>query len=342
MPVITSPGFVTSLATVPDPTQTYFDTALLTNADTYNFHSRWATTRSLSKRTGKNIILRRYALLAIAGAALTEGEPPTGKTLSNTDFSATLQQNGDFCALSDFVQFTQADETLNVAVDRLGRQMSYTMDAINRDVAVAGTGNVVYSNGTTRAGLNTIVDGNDMDRFIRSLQRSGARMMMKGYGSQQGEGTHPVMPAYPCVIDQDTYADIQNLSGFRSAELYKNSSMTFADEVGRYKNLAFFVAPDPDSLGAGAKVFNSSGASSSLVDNTSGTADVHVMLAFAEEGFTIVPLDGESAGSIMKKVGSAGTADPLEQVGTVGWKATTTRLRTNESWLGRLEHCTTL
>ena len=107
--------------------------------------------------------------------------------------------------------------------------------------------------------------------------------------------------------------------------------------MGRYKNLVFFVAPDPDGLGAGAKVFTSSGATSSVVANTSGTADVYTILAFGEEYFTQVPLDGESTGTIMKKVGSAGTADPLNQVGTVGWKNTSTRLRTNENWGGRIE-----
>lgn len=337
MPTQLSTGFVTSLATAPDPTQTYFDTALLMNSEYYLFHPRWASKRSLSKRSGKNILLRRYALFAIAIGQLTEGEPPTGKTLTNTDLTAVLVQFGDFVALTDFAEMTQADEVLNVAVDKLGRQAGYTMDSVDRDVAVAGTGNIIYSNGTTRAGLSTIVDGNDLDRLIRSLQNSGARMMIKGSAAQSGQGTYPTMPGYPCITDPSVYLDLQNLSGFRSYEQYKSGGGTFDGEMGRYKNLVFFVAPDPDNLNAGAKVFNSGGATSSLVDNTAGTADVHTILAFGEEYFTTVPLDGESTGTIMKKTGSAGTADPLNQVGTVGWKNTSTRLRTNENWGGRIE-----
>ena len=332
-----STSLITSLATVPDPTQTYFDTALLMNSEYYLFHSRWASKRSLAKRTGKNIILRRYALFAIALGTLTEGEPPTGKTLSNTDFTATLSQFGDFVALTDYVEFTQADEILNVAVDRLGRQAVYTMDAVDRDVAVAGTGNVIYANGTTRAGLSTIVDGNDLDRFIRSLQNNGARMMIKGTPAQSGEGTYPTMPGYPCITHPTCYFDLQNLSGYRSVETYKSGGGTFEGEVGRYKNLVFFVAPDPETVGGGSKKFVSGGATSSVVDNTSGTANVYTILGFGEEGFMQVPLDGESTGTIMKKIGTAGTADPLNQVGTAGWKNTSTRLRTNENWIGRIE-----
>ena len=337
MATMTSTGFVTSLTSPPDPTQTYFDTALLMNSEYYLFHSRWASKRGLSKRTGKNIILRRYALFAIAIGQLTEGEPPTGKTLANTDFTATLVQFGDFAALTDFAEMTQADEVLNVAVDKLGRQAGYTMDAVDRDVAVAGTGNVIYANGTARTALTSIIDGNDLDRLIRSLQNNGARMMIKGTAAQSGEGTYPTMPGYPCITHPSVLFDLQNLSGYRSVEQYKSGGGTFEGEMGRYKNLVFFVAPEPDTLGGGAKVFTNAGGTSSVVTNTSGTADVYTILAFGEEYFTQVPLDGESTGTIMKKVGSAGTADPLNQVGTVGWKNTSTRLRTNENWGGRIE-----
>jgi N4-gp56 family major capsid protein len=332
-----STGFVTSLTSPPDVTQTYFDTALLMNSEYYLFHSRWASKKGLKKRQGKNIIFRRYALFAIALGALNEGEPPAGKSLVNTDFQAALAQYGDFAALTDFAEFTQQDEVLNATVDKLGKQAGYTMDSVDRDVAVAGTGNVIFANGTVRTSVSTIVDGNDLDRLIRSMQSSGARMMIKGTAAQSGEGTYPTMPGYPCIVSPFIYYDLQNLSGWRSVETYKSGGGTFDGEVGRYKNLVFFVAPDADNLGAGAKIFSSGGAASTSVTNTSGTADVHILMCYGEEGFTQVPLDGESTGTIMKPVGSAGAADPLNQIGTAGWKNTSARLRTNESWLGRVE-----
>ena len=341
MPTMESGDFVTSLTSPPDVTQTYYDTNLLMNAEYYLFHSRWASKRSLKHRQGQNIILRRYAYFAQALGALTEGEPPAGKTLSLTDFQAVLTQRGDFVALTDFAQFTQRDELLNIASDKLGKQTGYTMDSVDRDVAVAGTGNIIYANGTARTAVSTIIDGNDLDRLIRSMQTSGARMMISGNGPQSGQGTNPVMPGYPCVISPELYFDVQNLTGYRSVETYKASGTMFDGEMGRYKNLVFFVAPDADALNAGAKIFNSGGATNSTVENTSGTVNVHTVLCFGVEGFTHVPLTGESVGMIFHKVGSAGTADPLNQVGTAGWKETSTRLRTNESWLGRIETAVT-
>lgn len=325
-----------------DPTQSYYDKLLLMNSEYYQFHGRWASTRSLSKRNGQTIILRRYAYFAQALGVLNEGEPPAGKSLVNTDFSATLAQNGDFCALTDFAVNTVQDEVLNIAVEKLGKQALMTMDSIDRDTAVAGTSNVVYANGTTRAGLSSIIDSNDLDRLIRSLWSSGARMMVKGYGAQVAQGTRPAMPGYPCIISPFLYNDIQNVSGWQSANTYKSSDGSMNEEVGRFKNLTFFVAPDPDSLGAGAKIFTAGGATNSNVTNTAGVADVHTILAFGEEYFTHVPLNGESVTTIRKGVGSAGTADPLDQVGTAGWKTTSARLRTNEAWGGRIETCVSL
>ena len=185
--------------------------------------------------------------------------------------------------------------------------------------------------------LRLAIDGNDLDRLIRSLWTNGARMMVKGSGPQTGQGTNPVMPGYPCIISPELYTDLSNVSGFRSVETYKASGTMFEGEMGRYKNLVFFIAPDADNLGAGARIFTGAGAPSSVVTNTGGVADVHTILAFGEEYLTHVPLTGESVGMIFHKVGSAGTADPLNQVGTAGWKETSTRLRTNESWGGRVE-----
>lgn len=327
-----------------DPTQSYYDKVLLMNAEYYLFHSRWSSKRSLSKRNGQTIILRRYAYFAQALTPLTEGEPPSGKSLVNTDFSATLFQLGDFCAVTDLAEMTVRDEVLNVAVDKLGKQAGYTVDSSIRDTAIAGTGNVIYANGTTRGGLNTIIDSNDLDRLIRSMINNGARMMMKGSPAVSGEGTTPAMAGYPCIISPFLYYDLQNVSGFKPYGTYgaAKAGEGFADEVGRYKNLVFFVAPDAESVGAGAKIFASGGATSSLVTNTAGTADVHTCLAFGEEGLTEVPLDGESTGTIMKPLGSAGTADPLNQVGTAGWKTTRAQLITNQNWIGRIETAVSL
>ena len=343
MPDVKSTSLVTSLATNPDITQTYFDKLLLTRAEYYSYHSRWATARPLKQKTGKNVVFRRYTHINPAISALVEGVPPAGQIPPLTDFTAVLSQFGDVIATTDFAEMTQTDPFLNEFYEILGEQAGYSVDMIYRDVAVSGTGNVIFANGTSRANISSILDNNDLDRIQRSLIAVGARMMIDGAGpTSMNSNMMPVLPGFPVVIHPFIYNDLQNISGFLSVEKYKTSGGMMPGECGRYRNLVFFLAPDPDSLGGGAKVVSGAGAASTSVDNKAGLANVYLTLAFGREGFTIVPLDGTSTRTITKGRTEGGPANPLEQVGTMGWITSLTSLRTNENWLGRIESAASL
>ena len=338
MATVRTADIVTDLSSPPDVTQAYFSKKLLTRAKYRNYHARWAASSEIPAKEGKTIIMRRYLHLALATSPLAEGVPPAGKSVSLDDFQATLVQHGDFIALSDYAQWTQKDPILQHWTMLLGEQEGYTIDSVDRDTAVAGT-TVVYANAAARTSLNEIVDFNDLDRAIRTLANNGAEKMLDGNGGSTNENTYPVQPAWPAITLPDVMFDLQNVSGFKWASEYKGAA---EGEVGRYKQLAFFESPDPSSLGAGGKKFAGGGASSTLVKNTAGTADVYTILIFGQNGFTKVPLSGKTSSFYAKPLGSAGTADPLEQVATIGWKTISARLRTKEEWLCRIECCASL
>lgn len=333
MATVQSTALVTDLASPPDATQTFYHRTLLERAEYYNYHMRWASPRPLSARVGKNIIFRRYLHLAIALSPLSEGVAPSGKTPTLDDFTVALKQFGDFIALSDFAAMTQIDDLGTHWSGLLGEQAGYTMDAVSRDVSIAGT-TIVYSNGTARTDINSIVDANDLDRAIRTLNRNGAQYVLKGNQGSTTIGSAPIRDAYAGVTHPDVIFDLQNVTGYKDASEYKGA---VEGEVGRYRQLAFFSAHDGDSLNAGSKLYNSGGATSSLVRNTSGTVNVYTIMVFAKNYLTEVPFGAKSVQMIRKPLGSAGTADPLDQVSTMGWKNTSARVRTNESWGLRIE-----
>lgn len=338
MAVVKTSNLVTDLSSPPDVTQAYFSKKLLTRAKYRNQHSRFAASSELPSKEGKTIIMRRYLHLALALSPLAEGTPPGGKTPTLDDYQATLYQHGDFIALSDYAEYTQKDPVMQHWTMLLGEQEGYTIDAVDRDTAVAGT-NVIYANGSARTDLNEIVDFNDLDRAIRVLSDAGAETMVGGNQENMTENSYPTMPAYAAITTPKVLFDLQNVTGFKWASEYRGA---MEGEMGRYNQLAFFSAPDPSSLGAGGKVYLSGGASSTAVNNTAGTANVYTILIFGQNGFTKVPLVGKTSAFYAKPLGSAGTADPLEQVATMGWKTTSARLRTNESWLCRIETCVSL
>lgn len=330
---VLSTNLVTSLSPSPDATQTFYHRELLDRAKYSEYYGRWADPVSLESKQGKNIIMRRYAHLAMALSPLTEAVPPSGKTPTLEDYQATLKQFGDFIALSDYADFTGIDDYQRHWVGLLGEQAGYTMDAVDRDVAAAGT-SVIYSNGTARNQVASIIDENDLDRAIRLLSNNGGMKILGGNQGSTTVGSSPIMAAYPAVTSPNVLFDAQNLSDFKWASEYKGA---VEGEVGRYKQIAFFESPDPSSLGAGAKKFNSGGGSSTAFENTAGTVNVYTIILFAKHGFTRVPLSAGTTKIIRKSLGSAGTADPLDQLQTMGWKNTSARLITNQNWIVRIE-----
>lgn len=330
---VLSSNLVTSISPSPDATQSFYHRELLERAKYSECYGRWADSALLESKKGKTIIMRRYAHLALALSPLTESEPPTGKTPTLEDYQATLKQFGDFIALSDYADFTGIDDYQRHWVGLLGEQAGYTMDAVDRDVVTAGT-SVIYSNGTSRTQVLSIVDENDLDRAIRLLSNNGAMKHLSGNQGSTTVGSSPIMAAYPGVTLPNVLFDLQNLNGFKWASDYKGA---VEGEVGRYKQIAFFECADPSSLGAGGKKFAGGGGSSTSVGNTAGNVDVYTIMIFGKHGFTRVPLNAGTTKVIRKALGSAGTADPLDQLQTMGWKNTSARLITNQNWLVRVE-----
>lgn len=65
--------------------------------------------------------------------------------------------------------------------------------------------------------------------------------------------------------------------------------------------------------------------------------DVYSTLVLADNAYGVTDVEGGGLQHIVKQRGSAGTADPLDQRATVGWKATATAERLVEQYMVRIE-----
>lgn len=65
---------------------------------------------------------------------------------------------------------------------------------------------------------------------------------------------------------------------------------------------------------------------------------IYCTMLFASNAYGITDIEGMGLEHIVKQRGSAGSADPLNQRSTVGWKATKTAERLVEEYMLRLEH----
>jgi N4-gp56 family major capsid protein len=73
----------------------------------------------------------------------------------------------------------------------------------------------------------------------------------------------------------------------------------------------------------------------------SGSIDVYGTLILAKNAYGVSRISGEAIQNIVKSLGSAGTADPLNQRATSGWKASLAAIRLNEAFMLRIEHACT-
>lgn len=298
----------------------FYDRSLLKAARPLLVHLRWAQVRDLPRNNSGVIKFRRYSLLTAATTALSEGVTPSGSQLSVTDVTGTVAQYGDYITLTDFLQFTTLDPILTETADLLGQQAGNTLDQIARDVMVAGTTVQYASTATQRTDITSSmkINRDEIRQAVRTLQGNDARKITRMVNSTDGFNTSPINAAYVGIISHNTLYDLKNESGWIPVEEYSNPSDAMEGEVGALDDVRFVMTTN-------AKTFSS-------------TVTVHGTLILASDYYGISRISGEAMKNIIKPLGSAGSADPLDQRSTSGWKATFVATRLNENFCVRIEH----
>jgi len=323
---------VTTLSQVAPGVQAFYDRNLLTRAQPNDVHGRFGQKRPVPKNSGNQIKFRRYSQLAAATTALTEGVTPSGSALSVTDVTSTLAQYGDFVTLTDMVSMTNQDPVVTEATDVLGDQAGTTIDQVRRDVLVAGT-NVAYASAVAnRLALVNKLLGADLDKAIRYLKGQNAKYMKEGIGASDKVGTGPVRKAFIGIVHPDVEYDLETITGYKSVSDYGSQEGIIEDEIGSYKNIRF-VSSTNAKIWTNATTATTAGYKATGV----GSNDVYATLIIAAEAYGLSPLSGEAMSTYVKPLGSAGSADPLNQRSTVGWKATTITTILNQAWMIRIE-----
>lgn len=288
---------------------------------------KWAQIANIQQNAGTNTVrFRRYGNLTAATTALTEGVTPPGSNLSVTNITASTSQYGDYVTFTDKVSMETQDPLLTTNAEILGDQAADTFDQLTRDVLAAGT-SVFYANGVGgRGSVAANVALADYRKIARAMRKNKARKITKMVTGTDQVGTTPIRAAYVAIISPDTHYDLKGLSGFVPTKDYPSGAKLLSDnEVGSLDEFRFIETPN-------AKVFTGAG---------SGSVDVHADVILADQAYGISRISGNDMQMIYKPLGSAGTADPLNQRQTQGWKATFVAYRLNESFMYRYEHAVT-
>lgn len=295
---------------------------------------RFAQAITIPDKNTKVAKFRRYNSLALATTALVEGVTPAGSKITKTDYTATLEQFGDFVTLSDVILDTHTDPILQQNTEILGEQAAQTVETLRYNVLKAGA-NKFYSNddGTPlRTELNTPISLALQRKVTRALLRQNAKLITKVVSSTPDFRTEPVEAAFMAVCHSDVENDIRNMAGYINPKQY-GSVTPYPNEIGAVENVRYLRSTlfTPYLEGGALK--------GTMLGGTN--ADVYPVIYFGQDAWATVALRGQNSLTPMLVNPKASSGDPLGQRGTIGWKLMTTSVILNDSWMAVAEVCAT-
>ena len=291
--------------------KTFYDMTLIDEASANLVHDQFGQKRPIPKNGGKTIEFRKFAPLAKATTPLTEGVTPDGKSLTVTAITASVNQYGDYITQSDVLELTSLDNTILEATKLLGRQAGATLDTIVRDVLQSGN-NVTYCPKVGTNGAETAVDSrtaldNTCQLTVKVIQQVVAKL--------RGQNAPTINGKYVAIIHPYVAYDLMRDPEWIDAHKYTTSTNLYEGEIGEIAGVRFVQTTE-------AKVYD---------------GGVFGTLIFGEGAYGVTEITGGGLETIVKQKGSAGTADPLDQRSSVGWKAIKTAELLIPNYIVRVE-----
>lgn len=287
----------------------FYSDYLVDLAEAELVHDQFGQKRPIPAGKGKTIEFRKFTPLAKITDALVEGVTPDGQALDTSVIKADVNQYGGYVIITDMLDLTAIDDVKTEATKLIGSQAGRSLDSVVREILNGGT-NVQYHEGERTS--RTAVTASDtltvkaIQQAVRTLKRNNAK---KIDGSYVG------------IIHPDVSYDLMNDPSWVEWQKYTTPDKMYEGEIGRIAGVRFVETTE-------AKIFDGAGAS--------GT-DIYSTLIIAENAYGTTDITGGGLQLIVKSAGSAGTADPLDQRSTVGWKATKTAERLVEDYMVRIE-----
>jgi len=291
--------------------KTFYDMTLIDEASASLVHDQFGQKRPIPQGGGKTIEFRRFAPLAKATTPLTEGVTPDGKSLTVSTVTATVSQYGDFITHSDVLELTALDNVILESARLLGKQAGVTMDTVVRNVLQSGT-NVTYCPKVADDGTETEVTSRSaLDETcqltVKTVQKVVAKLRAQNAPTIEGK--------YIAIIHPYVAYDLMRDPEWLDIHKYGNTDKLYEGEIGEIAGVRFVQSTE-------AKIYE---------------GGVFGSLFFGDGAYGVTEITGGGLQTIIKQKGSAGTADPLDQRSSVGWKGIKTAEILIPNYLVRVE-----
>lgn len=247
----------------------------------------------------------------VAQVTLTEGVTPTEVDATVTVVQATPVQYGMQVIISDFLQKTSPISSILELVGReVAANMMRVIDKVIQAELITNGTNVIYANGrANRAALiaGDVVTGADISKVAIKLRKQNAKTISEG--------------CYVGIVDNFVAGDIRNTSSglWLDANKYVTNGAILNGETGKLQGIKIVETSNIDTVATGITVYPS--------------------YFIGKDAYGIA--NWQNMETIFHPIGSAGSADPLNQRATVGAKIAFAAKMLQQNALVRLESAAT-
>ena len=309
------------------------------------FTAKWRRIENLSANT--------TALSELTGGVSFPTRISDSPTI--TDYTATLSKYGNFIFLNEEVDLLNDSQQMDKLVEILGINAGQSLNRLQRNKLEDDASTVFAGTATVATTMRARLTANAVRSAGNILQRNSALKFTAETTGSQNINTTPIRDAYWLLVHVDTEEDVRDISGFVSAERYASQVELAPGEIGSIGNARVISTEDAGIDAGGAGTATSTTVVGTDFRSTSNSNDLYTSILLGKDAHGSVGLDsmmtkevymaGDRLPGVMMIAhdrGTAGPADPLNEVSSLGWKSWHAAQILNPNWVRRILHCATL
>ena len=264
-------------------------------------YDKYASHTAIPSHSGETAKYFKKTHLLPADAPLTEGQTPDPDLVKIEAFTADVEHYGRYVMYSDVATTTALHNLVQVTTELQADQAAKTKNLLVRDTLLAGanyayasykdaSGNLVKVTSLANLNKGSLMTVAEVKKMVNRFRRNDVAPVMGDF--------------YVMFIHPDIHLDLSNDPDYKAIHQYTDSAPMQNGELGRIEGMIFLDT------------------TTALVtkETASGAVPAYHNIAVGKDAYEIIKLEGGELKRIVKGLGSGGTADPLDQRCTVGWK----------------------
>jgi|SaaInl7_200m_RNA_FD_contig_81_290928_length_2832_multi_15_in_0_out_0_4 N4-gp56 family major capsid protein len=339
---------VTTTSTLTAPVNYVFQRRLLKNAKARCPYFEGSTPGDIlpSHEGTFSVRWRRIENLTPTTSALSEETGSrsfplrTGSVPTITQPTATVAKYGDVIYPTEEADLINYNGQTAKLIEILAIQAGRSLNRLQR--------NILEDNVTLYYASNGTADGDVTDAISRGLIKKGTNVLNNASGmtftnqttGSTSIGTTPIRSGYLGICHVDVEEDVRELSGFIAAERYASQTALFQNEFGAVGGVRWVCTEEASkdaSLGGDpGQTLNTSGSNKAdLYTSVIMGMDAHGALSLDRDLIRTTYKAGDKVPGIIAishPKGSAGSADALNEMASLGWKSWHAGTILNDTW----------